>query len=85
MKKITSLLSRYAHLAPPGGGVREAVVVFLKERLGINVPLTHISLERGSIFLKVSPTVKNEIYFLKATLLDSLKKEFGARAPRDIR
>ncbi len=83
--QINKFLGRYAHLAPPDLALREAVSKLLSEECGITIPVSKISYKNTIVFVDGSPLLKGELFLRKEALLAALTKEFGAKAPKDIR
>ncbi|GEM_PF-5055498 len=83
--QINSLLTRYAHLALPDHDARVAVTKVLKERLGVELPLQKVSVERGVVFLNTSSIIKSEVSLQKIEILAELHCILGDKKLKDIR
>ena len=82
--KITTLLGRYAHLAPPDLAIRESAAKLFSQE-GVDVPIAKISFKNKILFVSASPLIKNELLLKKEQFLAAFAKELGEKAPRDIR
>lgn len=81
---ISGLLARYAHLTRPNESARLAVQRVLLEECGATVPLEHITLERGVVYVREHATLKNEIALRQKNIMKKLVGELKEAAPQRV-
>ncbi len=85
MDGLRDFLSRFKHLEAKEPKIIKLVCASLKEILGITVAESSVVLQRGIVFLQVSPTIKQAVLIKKEALLRSLKESDIAKDISDIR
>ncbi|PIR44622.1 MAG: hypothetical protein COV10_03920 [Candidatus Vogelbacteria bacterium CG10_big_fil_rev_8_21_14_0_10_51_16] len=84
-KIAEKLILRYSHLTRPNESARVAAQIALKSVLKIDIPITKISVERGTVFIRIPQLIKSEVAIHKVDILAALKERLGSHAPKDIR
>ena len=84
MKDLKSLLSGYFKLLDTKDNKRKSVAEAIEKISKIQIQTSSISIRRDVVFLTASSVEKNEIYFHKSEILESLKQENPPVAVKDI-
>ncbi len=85
MDGLHDFLTRFKHLEAKEPKIVKLVCASLKEILGITVAESSVVMQRGIVFLQVSPTIKQAVLIRKEALLKSLKEHDLAKEISDIR
>ncbi|GMQ95349.1 MAG: hypothetical protein BMS9Abin13_462 [Patescibacteria group bacterium] len=64
--------------------VREMVIIVVKQETGIHINKRDVSVQNNTVYIKVKPLLKNEIFIHKMEILDELKKNLKEKAPKNI-
>ncbi len=78
MHRVGTLLARYAHLEAPESAVRNAVILFCKECVGVEVEPYEVQYRNKTVRILAHPTIRSEVLLRKGELVRFLK-ERGVR------
>lgn len=85
MNPITSLLERIRSITPPDETIRQRIVSIVEDVLRFKLDKKDIVIRNLVVYIKTPPVIRSEIFMNKKFILESLKQEFGNKAPLDIR
>lgn len=74
MFNISQYLERFKNIGQGEKAQKEAVILAIKEVIGIEIEKNAINFKNGELFLKVSPGIKNAIYIKKDLILKKIKE-----------
>jgi hypothetical protein len=73
-KKAGDFLQRFSHLAKSNDEVKEVVCLLLFEVGALVAEKKNITIKNTTLFLKISPVKKSEVFLKKQKILDALTK-----------
>ena len=73
MLRLTELLGRFSGLANTEKAKKELVCAEVSKIIGVQIKQESVSFSRNTIFFKVSPAIKTEIFFKKQEVLEKIK------------
>jgi len=85
MFNIDSFLEKFKNLTPPHKEVRRVVVLVVKKNTNIQLEEEQILSHGNTVYLKIKPIYKTEIFLNKKKILEEIKDVLGLKAPQDIR
>ena len=85
MIELKDLLGRFDNVLRSGSIARVAVHQAVLEATGIAIPEENIEIKGSSVYLKIKPLYKAEIYLKQEKILSCIEKTLGAKAPRELR
>jgi len=85
MFNIDSFLEKFKNLTPPHKEVRRVVILVVKKNTNIQLEEEQILSHGNTVYLKIKPIYKTEIFLNKKKILEEIKDVLGLKAPQDIR
>ena len=82
--RITELLKRFRNIEPSDAHIKEAFIAVVAELFGETVDKKEIDVQQGTIYLRVHPALKSEIYIKKQRTLELLNKKLQKEAIKNI-
>ncbi len=84
MIEIKDLLSGFEHILLKEENKSIYVKQAIFEATGISVPKESIQIKNGTIYLKIKPIYKNEIFLNQDLILENLQKSLTSKGPSKI-
>jgi len=84
MFNIGDFLIKFKNLTPPDQIVKNIFLNIIYKKLDIKIPKKNISLKNNTLYLKINPIIKNEIFLHKESILKELKKELKEKTPKNF-
>lgn len=75
--KLSDYLLKFKELQVPEKKIRSEIVKNIQTITGISLEENIVKIHNSTIFLEVSPLIKNEIFYKKGEIIDFCKKRSG--------
>lgn len=85
MIPLEQLLARFKNLTNTEKVKKELVCNGINKIIGVTIPISSISFSKNTIFLKISPIIKTEIFFKKSEILKYINSISGLSYISDIK
>jgi hypothetical protein len=85
MIEIRDLLLKFNNILFLREIKRESVRSAIFETVGISIKPKDIEIKNSTVYLKIKPIYKNEIFLKQEKVLLLLKKRLGSKAPQSIK
>jgi hypothetical protein len=85
MNPLQNFLERFSALLKNSKLDKETIKNIIKSQTNIDLEEKDIEIKDGILYTKTSPMVRNTLFMNKKKLLEVFQKEFGKKAPKDIR
>ena len=85
MIPLEQLLTRFKNLTNTEKVKKELICNTINKILGINIPLSTISISKNTIFIKVAPIIKTEVFLKKQEILTNIQTIHGLTHISDIK
>lgn len=85
MKQISSFFSKVKETVFSGESIKENIIEFFFEELGVRLSLKDFKINRGVLFFSGSSVFKNEVFLNKEKILSQLESRLGKGKVIDIR
>ncbi len=79
MKTINLFLEKFKKLKVPDESVRKEFVKIVNNKYSLNIEFKDVKIQNNTIFFKAASVLKQEIYFDKREILDTLNKKFNKK------
>lgn len=77
MRSVNVYLARFRDLVPTDQPVKLAVVEILEQNFNVTLKASQIKIERGRIYLQISPVLRNLIFLNQEKIVASLTEKLG--------
>ncbi len=85
MIPLTQLLARFKNLTNTEKIKKEVIIEEIKACTGISIPISTVSILKNTIFLKVSPIIRTEIFLKKEEIIKKINNIHGLNHISDIK
>lgn len=85
MKKLSQYLKKFQNLTPPDIFLKKSFRKLIQKEINIKIDIKNIEYKNSTIFIRVNPLIKNEIFLKKDLLLKKLNTKPGEVYIKDIR
>ena len=85
MIEIKDLLNKFDNLLLSEKIKKDTIGDVLLKTVGISIKPEDIKIQNTSIYLKIKPIYKNEIFLNKENISKELEKSLSGKIPKDIR
>jgi len=79
MQNIGAFFAKYSHIAPPEKIIKEALIEVIQEILHTSLSGDDVTIQNGKVFLNVSSSFKNELYFNKKKCIELVNQKLGGK------
>lgn len=76
--------SKYQNLKAPNESIRKGFIEAVFDVVGVSINLDDVSFNKGLIYLKSNPYIKNEVLMNKEDILSVLEEKVGGGSKRII-
>lgn len=73
MFNISTYLDKFKKISSKKSFLKDAVAASISKVLEINIDKNNIEIRKNNIYLKIKPTVKNEVFIKKKFIINELK------------
>ncbi len=85
MNNLQGLLERFKALINSSKDIQTQIKEIIAREARIELEEGQIDIRDATLFVKVSPAMKNSLFMYKKKILEALQKEMGTKAPKDMR
>ncbi|MBU6430856.1 MAG: hypothetical protein KGJ58_01050 [Patescibacteria group bacterium] len=75
MFNVSIYLDKFKTISSKKDFFKESVAISLKKNLEIDIDKKNIEIRNSILYLKINPTVKNELFMKKKYIIDELKEK----------
>lgn len=84
MIEIRDLLLKFNSILLSEETKVNSLITAIQEATGIIIQKEEIQIKRETVYLKIKPIYKNEIFLKKEKIISLLEKSLGKRSPKNI-
>ncbi|MES2436433.1 MAG: hypothetical protein V4519_00300 [Patescibacteria group bacterium] len=85
MNNLQHLLEKFAKLVQSPALVKKPILASIHNVSRIQLEEGDINLKESILYITASPSIRNELYMRKRSILKDLERTMGENCPRDIR
>lgn len=81
---IGDFLKRFQHIEPSDKHIKDAFIAVVSELFNETIEPNELEVQNGTIYLRVHPALKSEIYIKKARTLELVNKKLEGQTLKNI-
>ena len=81
---IKKLLKRFKNLEPDDAYIKDAIIAVIEELFDEKIERNEMEVQKGTIYLRVHPALKSEIYIKKTRTLELINKKLEKNIVKNI-
>lgn len=70
---VIHYLSKFKKISPPDDFLKKEISILIEKEIGIPIQKKNVEINRGIIFIKEKPIIKNEIFLNKKNILEKIR------------
>ena len=78
-KLISIYLERFKNIKPPENAIKKIIIKNIKKETNIKIKEQDININKGFVYIKTTPIIKNEIFYKKQNIIKICEKELGIK------
>jgi hypothetical protein len=85
MIEIKDLLSKWSKILLSEDAKKETILEVIFNTIGVKLNKEDVEIKQGTVYLKIKPIYKNQIFIKREEIDQNLEKIFGDKKPKELR
>lgn len=85
MNNLGDYLKKFEVFLETPKAQKGAVIKAIKSVSGIDIPDSDIEMKEGTVYIKGSPAVKNELFMYRKKIIKELDESLKSKSPKNLR